>query len=170
MKLKALILSLLIITSCGIKIDSVYDESRSQQPYSNTLIVLPHDNKWTKRYSKNLESNLATKLEGKNVEFLVIENNEEELTLSKDNKLNSEISKILEKDQKDLILYCTYNSLSYSNGRMIYGEFEINGFDVKENKEVWKAQYKMNTTMNPRRFAKKTSEVIAKKLKEDKMI
>lgn len=172
MKYCLALLSIAFLCSCGIKINSVVDESIVQKEYANALIVIPHNSNWTRKYAEKLETELEAKLDAKNnnIEIISIESKEGELALNKTDNIDAKIGEIMSKDPKELLIFCGADKLTFYNGRMKWGEFEIVGIDANVKKEVWKAQFTSQNTPNPRSCAKKSAEAIVKQLRKDKIL
>ena len=57
-KVITLILISILLTSCGVSIKSVVDNSAIEQPYENPLVVIPYEKYSTKKFSDKLKEKI----------------------------------------------------------------------------------------------------------------
>ncbi len=112
------------------------------------------------------------KLDAKNndIEIILVENKEYKLALNTKSEIDMKIEETLNKNPKQILFFCGAKNLSYTDGKMTAGRFEIVGFDLTEKKEVWKAKYSALYKPNPKQCAKKSAEAIVKQIKIDKIL
>ena len=171
-KLITLSLITILLTSCGVSIQSVVDSSTIKEPYKNILIVIPYEKYSTGNFSEKLKEKLEIEFnnENKKVEFLLVEINNEKLTLNQNDNVNSKIDNAVQADKKDIVLIFRPTNLSYHNGALLSASYELTGIDVLTKREVWKATFNSNSSLGPALFAEKSARTIFEKLKADKIL
>jgi hypothetical protein len=166
------LLTIILLTSCGVSIKSVVDSSAIKEPYKNPLIVIPFEKYSTRNFSEKLKEKLEEEFnnENKKVEFLLVEQKSEKLALNENDDVNSKIDNAIRVDQKDIILIFKPTNLSYYNGGLQSATYKLTGIDVNTKKEVWKATFNSSSSFGPALFAEKSAQKIFEKLKTDKVL
>lgn len=167
-----LFLITLLLTSCGVSIKSVVDSSAIEKPYNNPLIVIPYEKGSTRNFSEKLKEKLGIEFSNANkkVEFLLVEQKSEKLTLNQNDDVNSKIDNAVRTDQKDIVFIFKPTNLSYYNGGLQSATYKLTGIDVITKKEVWKAEFNSSSSFGPAMFAEKSAQKIFEKLKTDKVL
>lgn len=167
-----LFLLTIVLTSCGVTINSVVDSYAIKEPYKNPLIVIPYEKYSTRNFSKKLKEKLEVEFSNANrdVEFLLIEQKSEELTLNQNDDVNTRIDNAIRADQKDIVFIFKPTNLSYYNGGLQSATYKLTGIDVMTKKEVWKAEFNSTSSFGPALFAEKSAQKIFEKLKVDKVL
>jgi hypothetical protein len=165
-------LTFILLTSCGVSIDSVVDSAAIKEPYKNPLVVIPYEKYSTRNFSEKLEEKLQIEFDNHNkkVEFLLVERASEKLALNQNENVNSKINNAIIRDQKDIVLIFKPTNLSYYNGGLQSATYQLTGIDVATKKEVWKAEFNSSSSFGPALFAEKSAKVIYEKLKADKVL
>jgi hypothetical protein len=171
-KLITLILTVILLTSCGVSIKSLVDSSAIKEPYKNPLIVIPYEKYSKENFSEKLMEKLEIEFynENKKVEFLLVEQGSEELALNQNDDINSKIDNAIRNDPKDIVLIFKPTNLAYYNGALQSATYQLNGIEVFTKKEVWKATFNSNSSFGPALFAEKSAQKILEKLKSDKVL
>lgn len=169
------IVSLLLFASlygCGVSIKSVVDNDATREIYKNSLIVIPSEKFVTKNFVENFkeEIEILFKQSNKKVEIVLFEKTKKELKLNENSETDQQISSLIEKDNKDLLIIFTPTNLSFYNGGLQSLTYEIVAIETKSKKEVWKAKFNSNSSFGPALFAKKSAKTIYDKLVTDKIL
>jgi hypothetical protein len=172
MKKYPLVLALFLVSSCGVQLKSVVDQSLDT-PYMNTLVVIPYENGITRNFSNVLKEKIAEKFAAANkkVEIILIEQaRKNELKLNNSADVNAKINSAIARDNKDLILIFRPTRMQFYNGGLQSATYLITGTDIKSKKEVWKAEFTSSSSFGPAMFAEKAATTIYDKLKMDGVI
>ena len=167
-----LFLTIILLTSCGVSIDSVVDNSAIKEPYKNPLIVIPYEEYSTKNFTEELKKKLEVEFKNANkkVEFLLVQQKSEKLTLNQNDDLNTKINDAIRTDNKDIVFIFKPTNLSYYNGGLQSATYKLTGIDVITKKEVWMAEFNSSSSFGPALFAEKSAKKIFEKLRLDKVL
>jgi hypothetical protein len=167
-----LFLITILLTSCGVSIKSVVDNSLIDKPYNNPLIVIPYEKGSTRNFSNKLKENIEIEFqsEQKPVEIFIFEKTSTGLTLNANSGIDQKINNVIINDKKDLLLIFNPTNLQYYNGGLQSATYELVGIDTQTKKEVWKATFNSNSSFGPAMFAEKSAKIIFEKLKADKVL
>ena len=165
-------LILVFLSSCGVQIKSVVDNSVTTNTYSNPLIVIPYENGVTKNFTNLLKQKIEEKFRNDNrkVEILLVEQSRNELKLNSTADIDAKINAAISSDNKDLILIFRPTKMQFYNGGLQSATYLITGTDLKSRKEVWKAEFSSSSSFGPSLFADKAATSIYDKLKLDRVI
>jgi len=94
----------------------------------------------------------------------------DELKLNSNSEINDKINKAVREDEIDLVLFFKAKRLETYNGMNTSLTYIITGTDTKSHKEVWKAEFKSESSYGPSLYAKKSAKTIYEKLKADKIL
>lgn len=170
-KIITLLLLTSLLTSCGVTINSVAEDSVTHT-YSNPLVVIPYEKYGPKNFSNQLKKKIEMHFREKesNVEVLVVQKPGNTLQLNSENEIDKMIQAAITNDQKDLLLLVQPTNLVYMNGTIQVADYQLSGLDTKTGNEVWKANFRSRSALGPSFFANKTAKVIYEQLKEDKVL
>lgn len=169
-KIITLLLFASILTSCGVTINSVAEDSA--HTYSNPLVIIPYKKYGPKNFSNQLKKKIESHFRENetNVEVLVFQLPGNELKLNSENEIDEKIKATIADDEKDLLLVVQPTNLVYMNGTIQVADYQLSGLDTQTGNEVWKANFRSRSGLGPSLFANKTAKVIYKQLKEDKVL
>lgn len=168
----ALCLVSLLLTSCGVSINSVADASENQHLYSNPLIVIPFGEAGTKNFSHRLKEKIEVQFreDEKNVEVFAFEKPEKSLSLNTTDKFTEKVQEAIMNGEKDLLLIIEPQNLYYNNGSLQVADYQLTGIDTKTGDEVWKANFRSRSFFGPAFFTKKTARIIYERLETDEVL
>lgn len=168
----ALFLISLLLTSCGVSINSVVDDSGDGHLYSNPLVVIPYGENGTEKFSHRLKDKIEVHFSAdeKDVEVFAFERPEQSLSLNTQDRFAEKIQKAIVNGEKDLLLIIEPQNLYYNGGSLQVADYQLTGFDTKTGNEVWKANFRSRSYFGPAFFTKKTARIIYERLKTDKVL
>lgn len=170
-KIFALILLSIILTSCGVSIDSVVDKNLNRV-YYKPLIVIPYEPGATRNFSNKLKEKLEIILqeEGKKADFIIFPKENNTLELNQGDAINERIGRAIVNGDKDILLIFKPTHLQFMDGGLQSATYELVGIDVNTKKEIWKAKFNSSSSWGPALFAEKSAQVIFDKLREDRVM
>lgn len=166
-----LLMLTLLLTGCGVTINSVAEDSPNQV-YSNPLVVIPYEKYGPRNFSKKLKKKMEVQFRERNsnVEVFVFEKPSNSLSLNTENEIDEKIKATILNDGKDLLLLVQPKNLIYMNGTIQVADYQLTGVDTKTGNEVWKANFRSRSYFGPAFFANKTAKVIIEQLENDKVL
>ncbi len=171
-KIFTLILLSIFLTSCGVSIESVVDRS-VKQPFNHPLVIMLYDKDNLDVFTYKLRRELSAyfKNDEKQVRFILHENGNDKLTLNdRNSNIDSKINEAIVEGKRDLLLIFKPTNLSYTNGGLIAVNYQIIGINTHTKKEVWKANFDVNSSFGPSSATEKVAKAIFNKLKEDQIL
>jgi hypothetical protein len=165
-----LVFAILILSSCGVTLESVVQTEVSKK-YDSPLIVIPFEYR-TGYFANKLKSNFEEIFAMNNikVEILLVEISKEELALNSSNGNEIRINNAITQDKKDIVIIFKPVKLQYYNGELQSASYQITGIDCDTKREVWKANFSSSGSFGPSTFAKLSAQKIFQKLRDDKVL
>ncbi|MFA0960623.1 hypothetical protein AB9P05_02325 [Roseivirga sp. BDSF3-8] len=166
------VLSLLMLSGCGVQLQSVVDPHLSTS-YKRPLIVIPFESGRTVTFSNSLKRHLEDVFSQNQQEvdvLLISADRRDELALNVEDDRDKKIANAIVEGGKDLVIFFKPEQLEYYNGTLQTASYQLIGIDTGTNREVWKANYSSSGSFGPSIFARASAEKIFKQLLDDNII
>lgn len=164
------VMLLLMLISCGVKMESIVDENLTKR-YQKPLLVIPYQQDlsgFVAKLKRKIEGTFAqSNQEVKVLGFLQAERG---LALNEESKADRMISEAVAVNKNDLVIIFQPGKFEFSNGALQVAAYQLVGMDVQSKKEVWKANFKVTGTFGAGTMAKTAAEKIYLQMKKDRII